>query len=51
MHNTLDVEGDTHDTDFNICFVLLQSVFRVLWLTEQESKKAPKPQTLYHEKE
>jgi len=27
--NTLDDAGDAHDTDFIICFILFQSVFRV----------------------
>lgn len=41
----LDDEDDAYDTDFNICFILLQSVFRELWLTAQNSKKTPNPQT------
>lgn len=41
--NTLDGEDNAHDTDFNICSILLQSVFRVLWLTANNSKKTPPP--------
>lgn len=43
--NTLD---DSCDTEFNICLTLIQSVFRVLWITTHKGKKN-KP--LHYQKE